>query len=217
MANDGHAMETAPYLTLEQSASSLRDWEPTVVPGLLQTAEYARHVLAAADPGLLPADLDQAVALRLKRQEIWARESPPPPVFAAIISEAALVRLVGTPEIMRGQLGHLLSMTEQHPGLISVQVLPFDAGASVGLLAPFVLASFPDSDQKDAAFLDDTLNGTTTEAHGTVAKLRVLFDALGREAENRAGSIRMIREAEARWTRRISDGGNPGSAATATA
>jgi transcriptional regulator with XRE-family HTH domain len=211
MAHGGHSMATAPYLTLEQSATCLRDWEPSVIPGLLQTEGYARCALAASDPWLKPAELDQAVALRMRRQEVWTRADPP--IFAAIISEAALRRRVGSAQVMRDQMARLIEMNA--PPARTIQVLSFDADDSVGLLAPFVLASL--ADQPDAAFLDDTLNGRTTGDHGKVAKLREHFDALRTEAENRAGSIRMIREAEARWTRQMQDGGNPHSAATAIA
>lgn len=198
MAHGGHSMATAPYLTLEQSATVLCTWEPAAFPGLLQTPEYARHVLRAATPGIPAADLDQAVALRGKRQEIWERPDPLPPMFAAVIGEAALRRLVGTPEIMRGQMEHLVAMSE-HPR-VRLQVLPFDAGGSVGLLAPFVVAAFASADQPDAVFLDDTLTGRTTDDRLTVAKLRLLFDELSREALRPRDSIKMITEAAGQWT-----------------
>lgn len=194
----GGAMASAPYVSLEQGAASLGDSAPLVIPGLLQTVAYARCALHAADPGLRPAELDQAVALRMSRQKIWNRTDPVPPLLTAIVGEAALCRRVGSPAIMREQMGRLIEM-DQHPS-VSVRVLPFDTDDSVGLLGPFVLASFASGEQPDAAFLDDALNGSTTTDHGIVAKLRDLFQGQIREAENRAGSIRMIREAEARWT-----------------
>lgn len=197
VADDGHAMISVPYLTLEQSATSLRTWEGALIPGILQTPEYARHVLRAATPGIPASDLDQMVALREKRQEIWQREDPLPPMFAAVIGEGALRRLVGSPAIMRGQMEHLVTMTA-HPR-VRIQVLPFDAGGSVGLQPAFVLASFAGDGHPDAVYLDDTLVGRTTDKRETVAQVRLLFDDLAREALRLRDSADMITEVAARW------------------
>jgi len=197
IADDGHSMASVPYISLEQSAGQLRSWEPDAVPGACQIEGYSRCVLAAASPGISPSALDQAVALRARRQEIWDREDPPPPMLAVVIGESALRRLTGSREVMRAQMERLAEMAS-HPR-VSIQVLPFDAGGSVRLVCPFVIASFADPSRPDAAYLDDTLAGRTTDKHATVAQLGLPFDALAREALRPRESLTMITEAAARW------------------
>ncbi|MGA5900129.1 helix-turn-helix domain-containing protein [Streptomyces venetus] len=119
---------------LQARASEIYSFEPQMVVGLLQAKGYARAVLGLIDQ----ADLDDRVAVRLARRRILEKSQPP--VFWAILSEAALYQEIGGPKVMREQLAHLLSF-EGNPRT-NVQILPFAAGAHAGLTGSFDLYRF---------------------------------------------------------------------------
>ncbi|MET9991727.1 helix-turn-helix transcriptional regulator [Streptomyces mutabilis] len=119
---------------LEVRAVEICTFQTHMIHGLLQTDAYVRAVLGTLDP----TDLDDRTAVRLARQRIFEKEEPP--VFWAILSEAALRQEIGDRETMRGQLAHLLSF-ESNPR-INVQVLPYSAGAHAGLQGSFTLFRF---------------------------------------------------------------------------
>jgi transcriptional regulator with XRE-family HTH domain len=196
---DGYETWFISYLEIEQRATVLHTWEPLAVPGLLQTEGYAREVLRGAHPGRSDADLEQRVAARMARQKIWEREDPPPPMLSAILGEAVVRRRVGVAEVMQDQLRHVLAMTASSPR-VTVQVLPFGAPGRCGLLAPFVVASFAPGPDPDAAYLDNALDGHTTERREQVARLSLLYDTLAREALNPSDSAEMIMRAIEGWT-----------------
>jgi transcriptional regulator with XRE-family HTH domain len=133
-------------LDMEERATVLRSWQPLVVPGLLQTEDYAREIIRSARPGDSDAQVGQIVAARMARQSIWEREDPPPPMLAVIIGEAVIRQRVGPGTVMRDQLTRLADLARSPR--ISVQLMPFDSDAHPGLAGAFVLASFdtgPDS------------------------------------------------------------------------
>ena len=130
----------ATYVGLEAEAVSIRDFEPGVFPGLLQTPAYARAVHEGAMPRLSTAVIDQRIEVRRTRQEILTRTVPPQ--LSAVIDEAVLHRVLGGPEIMAAQLDHVIHMCER-PN-VSVQVITFDAGAHPALDSTFILLEFAD-------------------------------------------------------------------------
>ncbi|MDP9681495.1 transcriptional regulator with XRE-family HTH domain [Streptomyces griseoviridis] len=121
---------------LEARAVEICAFQTHMVHGLLQTDAYVRAVLGAFDP----TDLDDRTAVRLARQRLFEKETPP--VFWSVVSEAALHLEIGGPETMRGQLAHLLAF--EHDPRINVQVLPFSVGAHAGLQGAFTLFRFAD-------------------------------------------------------------------------
>lgn len=121
---------------LEARATEICTFQAHMVHGLLQTRAYARAVLGAMDQ----ENLDDRTEVRLARQRIL--EKGDPPVLWVILGEAALRQEIGDgPEVMRGQLEHLLGY-EAHPR-VNVQVLPFAAGAHAGMTGPYTLYRFP--------------------------------------------------------------------------
>ena len=198
-AEDGHLPWFGPWLQAERTATSLRSWDGPYFPGLGQIPDYVRHVLRTSNPGISAGELEQQVAARVKRQEIWEREDPPPPMFAAIISESALRQAVGDAAIMRGQLAHLLVLARR-PG-ISVQVLPFSACDSAGSVAPFAVASFAPGPRADFAYLDDAVTGRTTGERGLVPRLSLIYDGLARDALRPKESLELIEGAVEVWNR----------------
>ncbi|MGW2489930.1 helix-turn-helix domain-containing protein [Streptomyces sp. NPDC001606] len=138
------------FISLESQASAMRTLETTVVPGLLQTAEYARAVTRAAVKDLDEERLDALVEVRLARQDVL--RSDPPLALSAVLDEAVLRREVGGPEVMARQLQRLAEAARLPQ--VRLQVLPFDAGAHIGLTGPFVIFSFPSTSDLDVVVLD---------------------------------------------------------------
>ncbi|MEU0005976.1 helix-turn-helix transcriptional regulator [Streptomyces sp. NPDC006314] len=138
------------FISLESQASAMRTLETTVVPGLLQTAEYARAVTRAVVRDLDEERLDALVEVRLARQDVL--RSDPPLELCAVLDEAVLRREVGGPEVMARQLERLLEAARLPH--VRLQVLPLAAGAHVGLTGPFVIFSFPSTSDLDVVVLD---------------------------------------------------------------
>lgn len=138
------------FISLESQAGCARTLETSVVPGLLQTADYARAVTRASLDGLPPDRLDSLVEVRLARQGVL--HARPPLRLSAVLDEAVLRREVGGARVMRGQLRHL-SQVAQLPH-VQLQLLPFSVGGYVGLTGPFVIFSFPNISDLDVVVLD---------------------------------------------------------------
>ncbi len=131
------------YLTLiglESDASSIRTWSPEWVPGLLQTEDYARAAVdahMAATASISPSEIEQRVQTRLRRQHLLT--SPEPTPFVCVLDESVLLRRLQSPRVMRGQLAHLIDMSERPH--ISIQVLPLDGAHPIGTGA-FIMLKF---------------------------------------------------------------------------
>jgi transcriptional regulator with XRE-family HTH domain len=183
-----------PFVELEKAASSLRWWEPVLIPGLLQTEDYARAIIRAARPRDTDAQIDELVTARLTRQEILKRENPPD--LWVVIDEGVIRRPVGQPGVMAAQLDRLIAAAREP--WITVQVMPSSAGAHPGLLGPFVLASF--SSAQDVAYLDNALAGHVVERPEDVKHVAMLYDTLRAEALPTRASVELITEVGRSWT-----------------
>jgi transcriptional regulator with XRE-family HTH domain len=126
-----------PFAAYEAEATALYVFEHSLIPGLVQTPEYARAVLATR-PNTAEDEIDNLVAARLARQDVLTREEPPAPLLWALIDEGALHRPVAPAEVMRGQLARLVEVSRR-PN-VTVQVLPYSAGGHTGLLGAFTIA-----------------------------------------------------------------------------
>ncbi|WP_416961715.1 helix-turn-helix domain-containing protein [Streptomyces sp. Agncl-13] len=141
------------FISLESQASAIRTLETSVVPGLLQTPEYARAVTRAAVGGLDndgPERLDALVQVRLARQDVLRAD--PPLALSVVLDEAVLRREVGGPGVMARQLDRLVEAARLPQ--VRLQVLPFAAGAHIGITGPFVIFSFPSTSDLDVVVLD---------------------------------------------------------------
>lgn len=127
------------YLDEEEEASEIWEYGAEFIPGLLQTAGYTRAVRAAFSADVTKEDIERSVDFRQARQELLLREAPPD--LHVVVNEAALRRLVGGKKVMREQLRHLADMAKQ-PNL-TVQVLPFSAGAHPAMTNSFLMLHFP--------------------------------------------------------------------------
>ncbi|KRD13228.1 MULTISPECIES: helix-turn-helix domain-containing protein [unclassified Streptomyces] len=162
------------FISLESQASAMRTLETTVVPGLLQTPEYARAVTCAAVEGLDEEQLDALVEVRLARQDVLRAQ--PPLELSAVLDEAVLRREVGGPEVMARQLRRLAeaSRTPQ----VSLQVLPFTAGAHIGVTGPFVIFSFARTSDLDVVVLDHLTSSLYLERKEDLQAYAQAFNAL---------------------------------------
>lgn len=138
------------YLGFESSASLIRNFEPLLVPGLLQTDDYAREVIGALE-GPDPVKVDALVDLRMRRQELLTRSDPPRLHF--ILDEAVIRRVVGGPDLMRAQLRHLREMASR-PN-VTIRIVTFRRGLYPRLREPFVIIEFPDPDDEDILIIEN--------------------------------------------------------------
>ncbi|MEV7689346.1 helix-turn-helix domain-containing protein [Streptomyces bungoensis] len=162
------------FISLESQASAMRTLETTVVPGLLQTPEYARAVTRAAVEGVDEERLDALVEVRLARQDVL--RSDPPLELSAVLDEAVLRREVGGPEVMARQLERLLEAARLPQ--VRLQVLPFAAGAHVGLTGPFVIFSFPSTSDLDVVVVDQLTSSLYLERKEDLKAYSEAFDTL---------------------------------------
>jgi transcriptional regulator with XRE-family HTH domain len=175
---------------LESEATTLWWFEPTLIPGLLQTEDYARAILLAAN---LLADLEEMVTARMERQRILSKEDPP--VLVALIAESVLWHYVGGAEILYEQLVHLTEMAERDN--VIVHIIPNDAPACAGFISGFIIASFDGGD--DVAYVDNQLTGDMIRSADDVTRLRHFFDVFRDDALSRQVSIDLIRKAAEQW------------------
>lgn len=133
---------------LEESASLIRGYEPHCVPGLLQTEDYARALITVGFPGATQQEAARLVQLRMARQQVLTR--PDPPRLWMVLDETVLRRHVGGPKVMRGQLD-LLTEAAKLPN-ITLQVLPFAAGAHRAMYGMFHVFRFPGQQLPDIVY-----------------------------------------------------------------
>ena len=171
---DGLPAEFGIYVGLESVAASLRSYEAQLIPGLLQTRDYARAVFRACDRNATAEHIDRQAELRMKRQEALTRPDAPLELWA-VLDEAVLRRPVGGPQVMRAQLGKLLEAAEL-PNL-TVQVLPFAQGAHAGLNGPFCIMDFPGGDPA-TVYVGSAAGNTFLEKAHQVQRWAEAFDQL---------------------------------------
>ncbi|SHI46290.1 helix-turn-helix domain-containing protein [Streptomyces sp. 3214.6] len=162
------------FISLESQASAMRTLETSVVPGLLQTPEYARAVTRAAVEGADEEQLDTLVEVRLARQDVLRAQ--PPLELNAVLDEAVLRREVGGPEVMAHQLGRLVEAARLPQ--VRLQVLPFSAGAHIGLTGPFVIFSFSRTSDLDVVVLDHLTSSLYLERKEDLQAYTEAFNAL---------------------------------------
>jgi transcriptional regulator with XRE-family HTH domain len=173
-------------IDLEADASQLCIFGPSFVPGLLQTADYARAVLQRVAPKRSPEEVEAQVAVRVRRvAEVLGQKEPP--VLSVVLDEVVLRRGT-TVEVTRAQLHHLLSLAG-HPR-ITIRILPFSAGV-YPLTSAFFVISFAD-DEPDVVYVEGGLDDGIIEDEGQVEDYRATFAALEQQALDPAASADLI-------------------------
>jgi transcriptional regulator with XRE-family HTH domain len=173
------------YVGLEADASALRIYETQVVNGLLQTPEYAKAILREVNKKDSPEQLQRATELRIKRQHTV--EKPDSPDLWLILDEAVIRRPIGGPEVMASQLKHLIEAS-QWPN-ITLQVLPFVAGAHPALPGPFTIVEFPDRTDDDVVYLDSWAGPIYLEKERDIRTCTEAFDRLRAAALSPGDSV----------------------------
>ncbi|MFC4005997.1 Scr1 family TA system antitoxin-like transcriptional regulator [Nonomuraea purpurea] len=177
---------------IEPQAVILQSWDPLLVPGLLQTPEYARAIFSTTSP---PDRVEERVQARTRRMQIF--DGPNPPAFLALIDEGVLDRPIGGPTVLLNQL-HYLQKLSQHPR-ITIQTVPVAAGCVVGMISAFALARLHDGTEVVSA--DSILLGHVTGDHDAVAQLKVRYDTIRADAHPQTVSQRAIGDAIRKWSK----------------
>jgi transcriptional regulator with XRE-family HTH domain len=177
----------------EAVATTLRWYEPLLVPGLLQTEAYARAVLRTR-VGDSDEEIEEMVAARLERQTVLGRAKPA--TLWVVIDEGVLHRPVGGADVMREQVKHLTEAA-QRPNIV-VQVIAASVGAHEGLRGPFIIADFADS--VSVAWQDGAVRGQAVEDADDMAAATVTWDTLKSAALPRPASLELMQEVGKRWT-----------------
>ena len=196
-----HAFGDIPYsvyIGLETDAASLRVYEPQVVPGLLQTREYAEALISGALPEAPPSDIEKRVSVRARRQDRISAPEHPLRLWA-VIDEAALRRLVGGKQVMVNQLEHLIAQS-QLPH-VTVQVLPFDMGAHPGINGQYAILEFPDAADSSVVYIEGVTSDLYLEKAHDVQRYSVMYEHLRAQALNVEQTRQFIEEIAKGYTR----------------
>ncbi|MFF1730752.1 helix-turn-helix domain-containing protein [Streptomyces sp. NPDC058247] len=173
-----HAFGDIPYsvyIGLETDAASLRVYESLIVPGLFQTHAYAQAVIEGMWPEATPSEIDKRIKIRLKRQDRLT-DSENPLRFWAVIDEALLRRSVGGKDVMREQLEKLAELSELPH--ITLQVLPYDAGAHPGMYGKFAILEFHDALDASVVYLEGVTSDLYLEKPTDVQSYAVMYEHL---------------------------------------
>jgi transcriptional regulator with XRE-family HTH domain len=182
------------YIGLERAATHIRGYQVQFVHGLLQTQDYARAVIRIANQHATATEIERRVSLRMERQRLLTE--PDPPKLWAVLDEAALRRAPDGRESMRGQLKHLLDVTELPH--VTLQVVPFSRGAHAAAGGPFSILRFEGWDVPDVVFLEQISSADYLDDPGQVLNYRTMMDHLGIQAatpkESREMLLALLRE-----------------------
>jgi transcriptional regulator with XRE-family HTH domain len=175
-------------LTLEEDAERIAAFQPQVLPGLVQTKAYATSVIRSNDPSLEDEQVDFFADFRLRRQEIFVKESPPE--YLCIVTEGVLRQQVGGPEVMRQQLEHLVKLSQQ-PNIV-IGVIPFSEPGYTGTSGAFTLYSYPDPLDLDVVQVEYLDGALYLEEDKTVRKYRQSLSLLRASSMSAAESTELI-------------------------
>ncbi|TDQ44180.1 helix-turn-helix domain-containing protein [Actinorugispora endophytica] len=175
-------------LALEREASVIREYQSMLVPGLLQTADYARAVIRSGSPWFSPQKVESLVEARVRRHEVLSKTGRPVAWFVA--DDVAFRRRMGGPAVMRAQLERLLELSGD---VIRLQVLRSEPNTHPGLGGPFRIMNF--TDRQQVGYAEHTLGGELTSDTREVEELNLMFGAIQGEALSPGASVDFVHAA----------------------
>lgn len=179
---------TGAYVGLEAAAGSVRAYEQQVVPGLLQTEEYAKAMIRAARPDITADEVDRRVRVRLGRQSLLIQDDPID--LWVVLDEAVVSRPVGGDAVMRAQLQRLVEAADL-PN-VTLQILPFKAGAHAGMDGTFTILDFPEPNDPDVVYAENATGGLFLEKGDELRKYAFIFDHIRAAALRPEESVALI-------------------------
>lgn len=178
------------YIGLEQAAKVIRCFEAQFVPGLLQTADYARAVIELGHADEPSHELDERLSLRVRRQEILTRADPAN--LWAVIDEGALRRPIGGAAVQREQLEYLVEISERHN--VTLQVLPYAVGGHAAGGGPFTILRFPESELPDIVYLEQLTSALYLDKRPDIERYLAVMDQVSVQAESPSASRKLLLE-----------------------
>ncbi|MFB7470961.1 helix-turn-helix domain-containing protein [Kitasatospora sp. NPDC056184] len=172
------------YVGMESDAARIRAYEIELVPGLLQTADYARAIFRISPSAPSADEIERRVKLRIQRQEIFHRADPPS--VRTILNEAVLRRPIGGPHVMRDQVLHLIELAEKYD--VAIQVLPFTAGTHASMSMAFHILSFADV-PGDVVYVEALTSSLYMERESDIAHHELVFARLSESAMSPQDSL----------------------------
>jgi transcriptional regulator with XRE-family HTH domain len=163
---------TGAYVGLEAAAQSVRAYEQQVVPGILQTEEYAKAMIKAARPDITADEVDRRVRVRLGRQSLLNQDDPIE--LWVVLDEAVVSRPVGGDGVMRAQLERLVEASDL-PN-VTLQILLFEAGGHAGMDGTFAILDFPEPSDPDVVYAENATGGLFLEKSDELRKYTFIFD-----------------------------------------
>jgi hypothetical protein len=179
---------TRDYLELEYEATHMQEFKTDLIPGMLQTWDYAVALGRAALPKPKEATMQRRISVKQTRQKMLT--GPTPVRFETVLAEGALRTVVGGPEVMKAQLKKLIEHAEK-PN-ITLQVVPFEDGAYPAMSSPFTILGFAEDHYDDVAYVENLYYGMLFEEPATVRTYRLYFTGLQNVALDPEESVAMI-------------------------
>lgn len=172
----------------EAEAQTLLTYSAILIPGLLQTEDYARAVIRGMLPELSSEEVERRVIARMDRQAALSKENPLR--LWLVVDEAALRRQIGGPQVMRTQIKHLLESSERPE--ITLQVLPFEAGPHPAMLGEFIILKFEDPPAPDIVYIDGLAGDLFADDDSSIKRYATAFEHLRAIASSPSASREVL-------------------------
>jgi transcriptional regulator with XRE-family HTH domain len=178
------------FIDYETATSIRREFDHLLVPGLLQTEEYAHAILQRYAKEPTDKKVAALVEVRMRRQDLLAKKTDPPLLFF-VLDEAVIHRHVGGSAVMRRQIQHLIDMASPR---VTIEIIPYSAGAHPAMERPFVILEFPDVADDDLLYLESPRGDQVSEDTEEVLSYREAFEELRKLSLGPDGSREYLRK-----------------------
>ncbi|MCF3167822.1 helix-turn-helix domain-containing protein [Streptomyces californicus] len=185
-------------LSIEADTARILSFQPMLVPGLLQTVEYATQVIRSAGKNATEEQIASYIDVRRSRQEIFTRENPPQ--FVCLLDEAVLHREIGGPAVMAAQLGKILEIS--NPPKLTIQVVPFAEGWHAGADGAFNIYSYPDPMDLDVVNLEYLDGALYLEEDESVERYQLAFEELRTASLTTKQSMELVSSVQEEFAKR---------------